>query len=101
MRQFIEKINTLSEAFCNFLFAIIVFFSLFVFLSPAFKFLGGCSGFGWIFLTIAVMVIIYLIISFGLDYFFDILDKIRKGEMLSNIRSVNILTSMVGICERH
>ena len=98
MGRFLEKINALIEAFCNFFFAIIVVFTLILLMSPLFHLLEGHAGFGWILLTIVVMGIVYFAVSIGANYVFDVLDRIRKGELLvwffSPLRNIS---SVVGI----
>lgn len=98
MKRFIEKLNTVIEAFCNFFFAIIIVFIFFVFLSPLINLLKGHSGIGWVLITIAVMGILCLVISFGLDYAFDQLDRIKKGELFSwFFKPIRNISSVIGI----
>lgn len=98
MVRFLEKINVIIEAFSNFFFAIIVVFTLILLMSPLFHLLEGHTGFGWVLLMIIAMGILYFAVSFGVNYAFDVLDRIRKGELLAWFFSpLRNISSVVGI----
>lgn len=90
MKQMIDKINIIIEAICDFLIAVLIIFTFILFLSPYFNLDRAL-------ITIALIVVLFLIIAFCLEYVFDILDKIRKGELLAwFIKPLRNISSVIG-----
>lgn len=98
MKEFWVKTSTLIEAFCNVSSAMLIFFMSFLLVSPLLELLEGRSGIGWILLTIVVMFVLYLVVLLGLEAALDILDRVRKGELLAGFfNPLRNISSVLGI----
>ena len=98
MRAFWDKMTTLVEAFCNFAFSIIVFFMVILLFSPLINKLRGHSGIWWVSLTLIIMGGLYVLVRLMGESLFDVIDKVRKGELLGPLFiPLRNVTSVIGI----
>jgi len=98
MRAFWDSMTTLVEAFCNFAFSIIVFFMVILLFSPLINKLRGHSGIWWVLLTLIIMVGLNVLVRLMGESFIDVIDKVRKGDLLAPLFTpLRNVTSVIGI----